>query len=89
MTNRIGEERHGTITGYARHQRRGEKPCERCAAAKSKYDKKRRLEPMKLKMSRLQAKAQSQATSKLRRNHAEEYQILYQEAKQQLISEME
>lgn len=79
--------RHGTASGFAAHQRAGERPCDPCYRAKQKYDQRYRSAPDRTRRSRLSARAQQQATSELARRYPDEYRQLYLKFKQDLTSE--
>ena len=80
--------RCGTHSGWARHQRASEKPCDACAAAKSAYDK-RRLATHSAKKRKAQqyARAQGRAERRLAGLYPEVYRALYEEAKREIIAE--
>lgn len=69
--------RHGTHSGWTRHQRHGEQPCDPCWRAKHDYDQRRLTDPVKLQRGRLRARAQGLAESELVRRHKAEYDELY------------
>lgn len=71
--------RCGRPSGYSAHQKRGEKPCDACARAKSEYDKRWRVATGRAQRSRLNAKAQSRALRRLKDEHVEVYHAYYAE----------
>lgn len=79
--------RHGTPSGWAAHQRRGERPCDPCYRAKQEYDRRRKSAPVQVIKSRLSARAQIKAYGELARRYPDEYQRLYQEWKRHFIEE--
>jgi len=79
--------RHGTTSGFSRHQEMGEEPCESCRAAKAYYDWEWLQAPDKVRRNRLFAKAQARATTELRRAHPEEYAEAYQRHRAALLAE--
>jgi hypothetical protein len=42
-----GPPRHGTVAGYWRHEKAGERPCLPCASAHAQYNEDRRLAPQR------------------------------------------
>ncbi|MGH7792056.1 MAG: hypothetical protein ACREOB_07035 [Thermodesulfobacteriota bacterium] len=84
-----GTTRHGTTSGYNRHQDLGERPCDPCFYVKQAYDRKRRALPRRIIKDRLNSKAQSLALSELKDNHYNEYRDLYDKYKAQLTKEAE
>lgn len=79
----------GTNSGWARHQRAQEKPCDACARAKSDYDKRRRNTDSVKRASQLGARAQSRAERRLAAIYPDLYRSLYLEAKRELLAEAE
>ena len=80
--------RCGSHSGWARHQRANEKPCDACAAAKAAYDKRRLATNSDKKRKALQyARAQGRAERRLARLYPEEYRALYEEAKREILAE--
>lgn len=79
--------RHGTPTGANLHSRLGEPPCDACAAAKAKYDRRFRMAPKKTRLNRLRAKAQGRAEANMRRNHPEEYRLHYEAELAKILQE--
>lgn len=67
----------------------GEKPCDACTRAKAEYDKRRRDAPEHKRRSRLAAKAQGKATTRLRAAHPEEWRTLYAAALAEVYDEEE
>tara|TARA_R100001244_G_scaffold6385_9_gene7517 strand:+ start:4481 stop:4771 length:291 start_codon:yes stop_codon:yes gene_type:complete len=80
--------RCGTTTGWARHQKAGERPCDACFAAKSAYDKRYRSADDKTRRNRLHSKAQAKALRALKHAHESEYRALYLAYKEQLLGEV-
>jgi len=76
--------RHGTNSGWSRHQTLGERPCDPCYAAKQEYDQRRRLAPERVLQSRAAAAAQMRAYRRLAHMHPAMYAALYAEEKQRL-----
>lgn len=70
--------RCGTPSGWSRHKLDDEKPCDACALAKARYDKRSRAAPDKVRVARLRTRAQGRALGALRANYPDEYQRLYQ-----------
>lgn len=75
--------RHGTNSGWSKHVRDGERPCDPCYRAKQEYDR-RRLEttPAGVK-GRLRARAQSKALLALSHEYPDRFQALYEQAKRE------
>ena len=73
--------RHGTASGYRKHQELGEWPCDACSRAKQSYDKEWRSAPERVKKSRRSAAAQRVAIRELTRRHRDEYRKLYLQAR--------
>ncbi|MGH7791414.1 MAG: hypothetical protein ACREOB_03780 [Thermodesulfobacteriota bacterium] len=84
-----GTTRHGTPSGFRRHQTLGERPCDPCFYAKQTYDKRRKSLPEFIIKDRLNAKAQSLALKELKNNHYNEYKDYYDRCKAQLTKEAE
>lgn len=82
------DSRCGTTTGYKAHQRAEEKPCDACAKAKADFDVRWRSAPEITRRNRLHARAQSRASTELRRRHKAEYDVLYRRCKAELEDEM-
>lgn len=70
----------GTIAGYGRHVRRGEKPCEKCRAAMNAYNRERRhrweSNPATKAADRLRRKARARALAALAKRHPQEFAAL-------------
>lgn len=79
--------RHGTISGWRKHQQDGTEPCTSCNEAKASYDKRWRDIPENTLRNRLNAKAQGRALTTLRKKYAVEYKALYDEAVTALLAE--
>lgn len=79
--------RHGTLGGYAKHQTNGEEPCETCRRAKSEYDARYRASPKVAIRSRLSARAQARASTRMRKLYPEVWAVLYQEELTKLKAE--
>ena len=71
--------RHGTNSGWRRHQILGERPCDACFRAKAEYDKLRRDIPEKALRNRQAAEAQRFALSRLSHMYPTTYALLYAE----------
>lgn len=84
---RLAVARCGTTSGYQRHRRDGEKPCDACTKATAEYDARRRAQDSEQQKNRLRGRAQSRALLELARRHPAEYQRLYQEAKTEVNAE--
>lgn len=71
----------GTIKGYGRHVRRGERPCEKCRDAMNSYNRKRRKKweenPTTKTADRLRRKARARAWAALQKRHQREYAALF------------
>lgn len=79
--------RCGSTNGYSRHKALDEKPCDACATARSEYDERLRSVGGRAQKSRLRARAQSAAMTRLRKQYPDEAQSLYQEELARLRSE--
>lgn len=79
--------RHGTRSGWTKHQNEGTDPCDACYRAKEQYDSDWRKQPRRVKISRRNARAQGIANKALRRAHPGEYARLYADAKAELIAQ--
>lgn len=79
--------RHGTPAGYFAHQHRDERPCDACYRAKQEYDARRRQAPTQVRVSRLRARAQRCALSRLRRLYPGLYRLLYEDELRRLERE--
>lgn len=79
--------RHGTNSGWRKHQTLGEAPCDACRSAKTEYDKSRLEEPSAKARNRAHAVAQGRAYTRLAAKYREDYQHLYQEAKEEVFEE--
>ncbi|MGH7791784.1 MAG: hypothetical protein ACREOB_05665 [Thermodesulfobacteriota bacterium] len=84
-----GTARHGTTSGFRRHQTLEERPCDPCFYAKQAYDGKRRALPRRIIKDRLASLAQSLALKELKNNHYNEYRDYYEKHKVQLTKEAE
>jgi hypothetical protein len=73
--------RHGTPSGWSKHMKDGERPCDPCYRAKAEYDHGRRAIPEQTLRSRQAAKAQQMALRRLKDMHPAIYAALYAEAK--------
>lgn len=73
--------RHGTTSGFTKHQYRGEEPCEPCRQAKAAYDYRRLSGRRSANKNRMFAKAQKNALRRLKNAHPQEYKALYEEEK--------
>jgi len=82
-----GVSRCGTLSGWRRHQRADERPCDACAAAKAAYDKRWRAAPERKRRDRLKARAQGRALLRLSHHHPSEYRAMYYEALDELEAE--
>ena len=69
--------RHGTQSGYRKHQSLGETPCDACRRAKAVYDQRRRSSPKHAVSNRARAAAQGRARGRLKNMHPTEYRALY------------
>lgn len=69
--------KHGTVSGYQTHLRKGEDPCNPCTNAASANEARKREAPEHVRRSRLRAKAQARAFAELARRHRDEYRELY------------
>jgi hypothetical protein len=81
------DKRHGTPSGYKRHQLDSEKPCDACARAKQEYDQRWRSSPEQTRRNRLHAKAQGRAHTRMRAIYPEVYAALYAEEKERAYRE--
>ena len=79
--------RHGTPSGWRRHQADGTEPCQACTLAKSHYDWRWRSGDLQTKKNRLRAKAQALALAELRKRHQTEYDAIYDRAVATLFRE--
>ena len=73
--------RHGTASGWRKHQKDGTGPCDACVRARSEYDRRRLEAPEATNRNRLTARAQHLALMRLMRAHKTEYDVYYIEAK--------
>jgi len=71
--------RHGTNSGYSLHGRLGERPCDACYRAKQQYDKRWRSISSRTIQSRIAARAQGRAATRLRHMFPDIWAVLYQE----------
>lgn len=78
--------RHGTPSGFKKHQDLGEGPCAACYAAKATYDKRRLAAPDKKRRNRLSAAAQMQAYRSLAHKYPDEYRETYRAIKAELFA---
>jgi hypothetical protein len=69
--------RHGTPSGFRRHQVVGEIPCDSCKRAKREYDQRRLSAPEKARKNRLKARAQARAENDMRRLYPDVWAVLY------------
>lgn len=79
--------RHGTTSGYSKHQEREEEPCELCRMAKAEYDRRWRDADTVTQRNRVGSKAQGRALTELRKRHREEYLSLYRAERDRLFTE--
>lgn len=79
--------RCGTPSGHKAHERRGEKPCDACFAAKSAYDKRQRAAGQNTIKNRLSAQAQRLAYGQLAAIYPDVYRALYVEHKERIFRE--
>ena len=79
--------RHGTNSGWRKHQSLGETPCDACWKAKSDYDKRRLQATDQQIKNRKYAKAQNRALMKLKDLYPDAYRDFYEEAKAELMKE--
>jgi hypothetical protein len=79
--------RHGTTSGWRRHQTLGQRPCDPCYQAKQAYDHRYATAGDTQRKRRLGAKAQSLALQRLKAQYPGEYRAYYEEAKRQLEKE--
>lgn len=69
----------GTVAGYARHYRAGERPCDKCRAAQAEYAKGRRAKDEAGRDKTQRAaylRARRRAAATLARRHAQEFRDL-------------
>lgn len=71
--------RHGTPSGWSKHQKLNERPCDACYRAKQEYDKQRLAIPENRVRARAAAAAQGRARSRLARKYPDEYRAFYEE----------
>lgn len=70
-------DKRGTRTGYNRHRRAGERPCDECRAVNNAYERERfAANPERVAHGRLLSKARSRALAALARRHPAEFQTL-------------
>lgn len=79
--------RCGTASGYKRHQRARERPCDACVAAKAAYDTRWRATTPAGRLNRLRARAQARALGELRRRHPAEYRDIYEPLVAQILTD--
>lgn len=79
-----GTSRCGTPSGFDRHQRNKERPCNACYRAKAEYDVRRRSSTEQVRLARLRARAQQRASTMLKRLYPEEYREMYLTALEEL-----
>lgn len=79
--------RCGTPSGWTKHKRRNEQPCDACALARKEYDKRQKGIPINTQKNRLTAKAQGNARVRLTQIYPELYAALYAEEKEKLFRE--
>jgi hypothetical protein len=75
--------RHGTVSGYAIHEKRKERPCDPCYFARQKYDHDLAAQPPKVVANRARAAIQRKALKALVHRHLEEYNELYREFREE------
>jgi hypothetical protein len=78
--------RHGTASGWRKHQTLGEAPCPACCAAKAAYDARRQGTPGRTRQSRDHSKAQGRAYSRLAHLHPDDYRRFYEQAKAEIAT---
>ena len=66
---------------------RDEKPCDACVDAKREYDHRWRSAPERVQRSRINARAQAKAYSRLAALHPGLYHAFYDEVREQLLRE--
>jgi hypothetical protein len=71
--------RHGTYSGYSKHQSLRERPCDPCYFAKQAYDFRWRSAPDRVRKSRIEAMAQTRALKRLSSAHRDEYVAYYRQ----------
>lgn len=69
--------RHGTESGWRKHQELGERQCTPCYQAKAAADKRRRGTPRATLISRARSRAQQRALLMLARQFPARFKILY------------
>lgn len=79
--------RHGTHSGWSKHTKAGERPCDPCFFAKKEYDARRLAAPEKTRLNRLRASAQNKAHTALSRKYRGEYLTFYTEFVQELAEQ--
>lgn len=79
--------RHGTHSGWTRHIKAKERPCDPCYRAKEDYDKRRRAAPEQTRLNRLHARAQGRALRALAHKYPDEYRALYVAYRAELMAE--
>ena len=79
--------RCGTISGWSKHVKSGEKPCYACALAKKNYDARWRVAPRRARLNRLHARAQARANKWLKDKYPEDYREFYEQAKREVYEE--
>lgn len=84
-----GTTRHGTTSGFSRHQVLGEDPCPACKAKKSEYDARRMSAGEPQRKNRDSARAQQRALRRLKNAHPQEYGNYYLEEKAKIEAEHE
>lgn len=77
--------RHGTHSGWSRHQLLDEEPCDMCREARSRYDQSR--SDASKQARRFAARVQSAAKTELVRRHKAEYDEIYRTLKEQMSEE--
>jgi hypothetical protein len=88
-TNPRPPARCGTLSGFRRHQRLNEKPCDACTHAKQVYDQRWRSAPERTRKNRLHARAQGAAKTLLRQLYPDAYRALYRQELARLTAEAE
>lgn len=79
--------KHGTPSGYQAHVRRDERPCDSCYRAKQEYDVRRQESSEYVRASRLRARAQRRALTRLKNVYPTLCRLLYEEEKSRLERE--
>lgn len=82
LDGKLSPTRHGTPSGYRKHQDEGTDPCVFCATAKQQYDARGRETPKVTRKNRLSAMAQQRAKTELTHLFPDEFRLLYEHHKQ-------